>query len=285
MAADEGQKRVLELRPRRPAAAHDVRPQASRPPAARRAGEHSVDVLHRHESQHPRLVDRAGQVAVVEHVGEVEEGAGRTRHRDAVAEDHVGPHQRARAMDPHAGHPATARRRDLGPRGPPARHAPQGGGRAVAQHGAGTAGQHGGHRARDGSVRHVADGVDAAVAAVEASDLHPVGDGLPAEPDLPQGHPRDVPVPRDPSDPRVRRRGCVPLVPIIRTGGTHPPEDGVAARSRGALRALSHRPGGWRTTKPPALRGAACQRVPLSPRPLVSKRRPATTMNAWPALA
>ena len=41
----------------------------------------------------------------------------------------------------------------------------------------------------------------------------------------------------------------------------------------------------WRTAKPPVPRDASCQRVPARPRPLVSKRSPATTMKMWPGLA
>ena len=35
----------------------------------------------------------------------------------------------------------------------------------------------------------------------------------------------------------------------------------------------------------PSGAAASCQRVPARPWPLVSKRRPATTMNTWPLLA
>ncbi len=45
------------------------------------------------------------------------------------------------------------------------------------------------------------------------------------------------------------------------------------------------RPGARRTSSPAALRVPLCQRVPARPRPLVSKRRPATIMNMWPSLA
>ena len=46
-----------------------------------------------------------------------------------------------------------------------------------------------------------------------------------------------------------------------------------------------HNPGGWRATKPAVLRMPDVQRVPPPDSALVSKRRPSTTMNAWPAFA
>src|SRR5215216_1378841 len=61
-------------------------------------------------------------------------------------------------------------------------------------------------------------------------------------------------------------------------GPKQPPVDHVA-RFAG-----HYSPGGCRSTKPPASRGWSVQRVP-PPRLPVSKRRPSTTMNAWPSLA
>jgi 4'-phosphopantetheinyl transferase len=50
--------------------------------------------------------------------------------------------------------------------------------------------------------------------------------------------------------------------------------------------AAAKRPGGWRATKPAFERMFLCQRDPRGPlRPLVSKRRPATTMYMWPPFA
>src|SRR3954469_24447735 len=50
-------------------------------------------------------------------------------------------------------------------------------------------------------------------------------------------------------------------------------------------RVHDHSPGGWRVTNPCTAEYGAPQRVPVRARSIVSKRSPATTMNAWPWLA
>jgi hypothetical protein len=72
----------------------------------------------------------------------------------------------------------------------------------------------------------------------------------------------------------------------------------VATIGSAAARSSSSASCGWRcwgsgwvralrmpATKPDAERSSFCQREPVFERPLVSKRRPATTMYMWPPLA
>ena len=75
------------------------------------------------------------------------------------------------------------------------------------------------------------------------------------------------------------------VVPVGEDALVRPPL--VAMRTRLSVDAgrLRQSPGGWRATKPAVLRCWLVQRVPPPDSALVSKRRPSTTMNAWPALA
>ncbi len=83
--------------------------------------------------------------------------------------------------------------------------------------------------------------------------------------------------------PRGAKLGVPGLVPRAAANTCQP---GTAAAGRARCPIQRHqRLGARRTSRPAALRVPLCQRVPARPRPLVSKRRPATIMNMWPSLA
>ena len=82
----------------------------SRGAAAWGSGEEGGELGWRCEAEDVGLVDRAGELAVVEDVGEVEQRLGRGGGRDAVV---GGGNRLAGAMDTDAGMPAIAGRCDL----------------------------------------------------------------------------------------------------------------------------------------------------------------------------
>ena len=84
-------------------------------------------------------------------------------------------------------------------------------------------------------------------------------------------------------------RGCsATAAAAIATSGSHAatPRSDTAEADRPPVPAIgSYRPGGWRTTKPENSPPPWAQRVPLEASATVSKRQPATVIQAWLALA
>ena len=96
---------------------------------------------------------------------------------------------------------------------------------------------------------------------------------------------------------RIRPRGAAPariarrveaacgLVVQEREGSSHGRNVPAATSPEVRRSPASTGPARGAPRSPPALRGFSCQRVPARPRPLVSKRSPATIMKMWPLLA
>lgn len=103
-----------------------------------------------------------------------------------------------------------------------------------------------------------------------------------------RSRPRDPP-PGAAVDRRNRPQGQAGAAPAGRAGAAPAGRACVWVRrarfGEGITAGAAQRPGAWRIARPAVLLVSACQRVPARPWPLVSNRRPATTMNMWPPLA
>jgi hypothetical protein len=150
------------------------------------AGEPRGQGIEGEQAAQPRLVGGPRQLAVVEEVGEVQESSYRGGDRDAVVRRDVGAREGARPVQPDPRVASARRRGDVDGRAVPPVDVPQRGGRQVARDGLRPAGEHRGHHAGEGGWRAVANGVDAAVQAVQAADPEPVGDPLRIEEAVPQ---------------------------------------------------------------------------------------------------
>ena len=152
-------------------------PRASGAAPARGAAQLGAQLGVGHHPLYLALVDGAGELAVVEDVGEVEDGACWRRHGDAVPARDVGRRQGADDVEADALAGLDASRRcDIHIPAAP-RHAPQRRCRDVTQRRIGADRGNGGDE--EGLLREVAvpDRVDAAVDGVEAADADAVLDG------------------------------------------------------------------------------------------------------------
>jgi hypothetical protein len=143
------------------------------------------------------LVEQALEAVRLEGCGEVEDRAGGRGDGDALVAGDLGGTERPRPVDPQspALHAAgAARHADVDDRRRAAAQVPQRDGARVAQRGAGTGSEDGGHpmpaRREDG----VADGVHAAVESVQAARIRAAIDRVIREAKLAELRPRDDPV-------------------------------------------------------------------------------------------
>ena len=194
-----------------------------------------------HHPLHLAFVHGAGELAVVEDVGEVEDGARGRRHRDAVPARDVGRREGADDVETDAGAGLDASRGGDIHIPAAARQAPQRRRRDVAQRRVGTDRGYGGDEAGVLGQVAVPDGVDAPVDGVEAADadsIPPLCRRYPERGELPSGD--DPVLPRgERSEPRIQ--GCLTLCAIIGPKVKLPPRVALqtAPNSRGLRRKWS----------------------------------------------
>ena len=203
---------VLEFAARRRRSCRDDAGEQPRAAAPVEPIQHGADLPGGHLVPGLGLADGATQRPLVQHCGEVEQRPHRRRDGDAAEPRDVARAKQAGAMGVDSRMDAGRRRRDVGLAPVPRGELPQDGGRAVAQHGARPAREHGGEEPALERRRGVADGVHRAMQGMQAPAADPVCHGVRGQARGPQvGERHHAPLPRGATgDQHVRSHHHVP---------------------------------------------------------------------------